>query len=115
MGPLISSNTCTLVLRPICLFALQVGLTTGLFGEPPRAPRDLGDCRFPVITLAIKFEQAHKTKGKIQLECKFSPGRSKSYAGFSSEALRSYPGLAARHKKLPANPGWRQSFVTAWI
>lgn len=84
MGPFISPTTFTLVPRPICLFALQVWLTPGLFGEPPRAPRDLGDCRFPVIMFAIKFEQAHKTKGKkkkIQLKCKFSPGRSKSYTG----------------------------------
>lgn len=56
--------TCTLVVWPIRLFALQVWLSPGLFGKPTPAPRDLGDCPFPVIMFAIKFKQAHKTKGK---------------------------------------------------
>lgn len=45
-----------------------------------------------------KFKQAHKNRGKIHLGCGSSPGRSESFTRFSSEVLRSQPGLPARHK-----------------
>lgn len=75
-----------------------MGLIPGLFGKPPPAPRDLGGCPFVVIMFAIKFKQAHKNRGKIQLGCGSSPGRSESFTGFSSEVLRSQPGLPSGTK-----------------
>lgn len=90
-----------------------MGPIPALSGKPPPAPRDLGDCPFAVIMFAIKLKLAHKTRGKIQLECGSSPGRSENFTGFSSEVLRSQPGLSARHQELPANPVWRQSFAMA--
>lgn len=103
---LIAPITCTFIRRSTHLFAPQVLLTPVLLVEPPPALRGVSDCCFLAITLAIKPEKAHKTKGKNPTQCRFSPGRGKSEYGVSLEGLRAQLGLTAGHRELPGDLVW---------